>query len=332
MRKLAITWISWARGADPRWRTALTASVLLHLTTLALVAGFSVAVSSTQPQGRVDSGWTAPPADPGLVSTVPLAITGAEDVGSALAPGGASRDFFAVATEIDAQSGRRTRVGPPTVAAAPQNQWFEDADYRSRLTEDVGSFPAGGDGSGFGGAAGGDGNGNGRGAGRFFGVESEAQRVVFVVDCSRSMNQPQPGEVKTRFKRLQLELLRAVAAMDDDDEFFIVFFNDRPIPMPATSLQRATREARRHYLQWMAQMRADGETDPREALALALRLRPDVVFFLTDGDFPRGVERDLLSLTQRQTAIHTIAFGNREAEKLLEAMAAANRGRYRFVP
>jgi hypothetical protein len=333
LRKLLLSWFSLARGAEPRWRSACAASVLLHLTTLAVVASVSVAVNSTKPAGGLTAGFAVVPEGTALITTAPLPSSNADTLGgdglgeSADAAG----DLFAVSPIIESPKSNEPRVGAPAMPARPGNDWFDDADYRSDLAENVGPG-SGGEGSGSGGAGKGGGTGKGRGGGEFFGIKAEAQSVVFVVDCSRSMSQPQEGEAQTRFQRLQLELLRAIAAMQDEDEFFIIFFNDRPIPMPATSLQRATKEARQHYLQWMAQARPDGETDPREALLLALRLQPDVVYFLTDGDFKKGIERDLSSLTQRRTTIHTIAFGSRDGEKLLEAVAAANRGDYRFVP
>ena len=37
---------------------------------------------------------------------------------------------------------------------------------------------------------------------------------------------------------------------------------------------------------WITQIQPGGGTDPREAFQLALSLKPEVIFFLTDGAIP----------------------------------------------
>lgn len=185
------------------------------------------------------------------------------------------------------------------------------------------------------------GDGNGRGAGigvgdgdgdGFFGSSIQAQSVVFVVDCSSSMNHPHDSEAKTRFRRLKFELLKAVGTMGPTQQFFIIYFNDRVVPMPAVGLQYATPEAQQHYLRWMAKVPAVGETDPREALQMALRLNPQVIYFLTDGAFEYRVDQELQQFRQRSTQIHTFVLGSREGEAVMKAVAANNRGEFKFVP
>ena len=80
------------------------------------------------------------------------------------------------------------------------------------------------------------------------------------------------------------------------------------------------------------QFPAIGLTDPRPALSLALTLNPDVVYLLTDGNFPRDVQSDLTRLRQQSIEINTIAFGDPKAEKSLKPLAIRNRGRFAFVP
>src|SRR5690606_8639207 len=106
-----------------------------------------------------------------------------------------------------------------------------------------------------------------------------------VVDCSRSMNHPHPGPGKTRIGRVKLELVRSVHNLEPNQQFFIIFFNERAYPMPAERLIEASDSSKLRYLRWMAGARADGQTDPSQALAMALRLQPDLIYFLTDGDF-----------------------------------------------
>lgn len=170
-----------------------------------------------------------------------------------------------------------------------------------------------GSGTGDGDAAG-DGSGNG-----FFGETVDGRRFVFVLDCSRSMNHPHASAAKTRFKRLKLELVRSVAAMSAEQEFFFVFFNDGPIAMPSTRPVPASIGAKQHYLSWMQTLKADGNTEPTTAMQIALRLQPDVIYFLTDGSFIHKTQLDLLRLPFGKTQLHTFAFEEVFEGNLLEA-------------
>jgi ABC-type Fe3+ transport system substrate-binding protein len=57
-----------------------------------------------------------------------------------------------------------------------------------------------------------------------------------------------------------------------------------------------------------------------------------VICFLTDGEFAGHISRQLKTLRQDRTMIHTFAFGETYGEETLKALAANNRGEYRFVP
>ena len=102
--------------------------------------------------------------------------------------------------------------------------------------------------------------------------------------------------------------------------------------MPASTMQPAVPFQQRHYLQWMAGIRALGGTEPISSLQLALRLKPDVIYFLTDGNFNSRTAVELSQIVQRHSAIHTITFGQRGAESLMKTIATNNRGTYRFIP
>lgn len=315
----------WRHG-DRAWYGSFGLSVAVHLGAI-LLLGVT---------------WTAPPPQP---SEVP--------VETRWSPGETEIRVTELETPVDLESSRRDEAGgrrhvsdllqrhpgPAAEIPAPpvESQVILDRPgelfEEGRLAETVGGV-TGGLGqlasSGFG-QGDGDATGDGGGGG-FFGIGSPGRRFVYVVDCSRSMNHPHPGEVETRFKRLQLELVRSVGTMTAEQEFYIIFFNDRPIPMPASSLQPARPRLKKHFLRWVVDVRADGETDPRRALQMAMRLRPDVIYFLSDGSFEPGIARDLKEIRQPDVSIHTFAFGNRDAEKLLKSIATRNQGEYHFVP
>lgn len=180
---------------------------------------------------------------------------------------------------------------------------------------------------------GGDGeSGDGAGAGAFFGMDLKGASVVFVVDASSSMNHPHPGPAKTRFGRVKIELFKAISLMTDAEKFFMIFFNEFPIPMPAARLISATPENRQLFLNWMAPGQAAGDTEPEAALLAAIHLRPEVIYFLTDGKFKYSVVQNVSAANQAGVVINTICFGNDTGEKFLKQLAQRNGGVYRFVP
>ena len=166
----------------------------------------------------------------------------------------------------------------------------------------------------------------------FFGIHLKDEDAVFVVDGSLSMNYPHPGPSKTRFGRVKLELLKTIANMSDEQKFFMIFFNQNAVPMPADRMMEATPGSQQRYLTWMTQLKAAGQTNPEQALLLALYLQPDVIYFLTDGDFDYKVVPTVTQANSKSIRIHTIGFGDDRGEKFLKEIAKFNNGTYRFVP
>lgn len=183
----------------------------------------------------------------------------------------------------------------------------------------------------------GNGSGDGSGAGGqsslgFFGAAEPGKSYAFVLDGSRSMNYPHDGEWKSRMKLLKAELVRSIGKLGPDNRFFIIFFNSEPRPMPSRRLEPAIPQSQKRFLQWAIEQKADGETKPASALRLALKLKPDVIYFLTDGQFEPKFRRILMKIRQDRTVIHTYAMGNDDSEKVLRELAAANGGKYHYIP
>ena len=186
-------------------------------------------------------------------------------------------------------------------------------------------------------ASSGDGNGNsgkgkGDGGDEFFGLDLKGASVVFVVDASGSMNFPHPGPAKTRFGRVKIELVKTIQKMTESERFFMIFFNQVAIPMPANRLVEATPMNQKRYLNWMVPGRAEGDTEPEAALLAALSLRPEVIYFLTDGRFKYKVVENVTKANRSRVLINTLCFGNDDGEKFLRQLADLNGGVYRFIP
>jgi len=227
-----------------------------------------------------------------------------------LTSGGESRAHLVQpAPELEVAPRDRTFLS----TAATQSEWTgtnitETIDLVGSALANIASD---GDGSG-------TGDGDGNGTGGMFGLRPVGKRFVYVLDCSKSMNHPHDSEAKTRFKRMQIELVNSVKSMSPEQEFYIIFFNDFVIRMPSRGLTLATHDHKVKYLTWMAHLQADGNTEPKGALHLAMSLQPDVIYFLTDGTFDFRVERELLEFPKSRAAIHTFAFKEHLTEEMRE--------------
>jgi len=117
-----------------------------------------------------------------------------------------------------------------------------------------------------------------------FGLEAEGRRVVYVLDRSASMG---GGDVSP-LAASKRELLRSLAALSEVQQFHLVFYNHRPRLFSPTGgagrLVFATDENRREAESFVESIRSDGGTDHAEAIRAAMRLGPDLVFMVTDGD------------------------------------------------
>ncbi len=174
----------------------------------------------------------------------------------------------------------------------------------------------------------GTGTGSGSGTG-YFHAGREAKSFVYVLDCSMSMNHPHDSETKTRFKKMKQELVRSIASLKPDQEFFIVFFNHEAIPMPASGLVPAVGENPRRYLSWMQEVIATGDTDPTPALQIAARLRPDVIYLLTDGCFSPEANEVIRQIHLPKTVIHTLSFETKLTSKQRDGLELMRRGQMR---
>lgn len=158
-------------------------------------------------------------------------------------------------------------------------------------------------------SGGGAGGGGGHASG-FFSGDGGTGSVVYVVDCSKSMRKPFPCPEETRFGRVRAELVRSIGRLADGQRYAVVFFSDRPFVSAGGRFVRRGTAQDAAVRKWVRMRRPAGGTLPESALKAALTLRPDVVYFLTDGGFnPRTVDR-VVDFNRGGTRIHTIGFGD----------------------
>ena len=160
----------------------------------------------------------------------------------------------------------------------------------------------------------------------FFGVKARGQFFVYVVDCSGSMIE------EDRLTRAKAEVRRAAAGLVDPQKFLVIFYNDQPIPMPGGLPRTAGLDARGQLLAWLRLIEPDGETDPRGAMTMALALRPDAIFLLSDGEFPDGTVESVAARNARKTPIHCIDLSREGTGEQLRKIAGDSGGTYVIRP
>ena len=169
-----------------------------------------------------------------------------------------------------------------------------------------------------------------------FGTSGEGYKFVYVFDRSGSMG----GSGTRSLRAVKKELQKSLANLDTVHQFQIIFYNDtvrvfNPTGTPGR-LPFATEQTKNEALRFIHSTSAEGGTRHEDAIKMAIRLRPDVIFLLTDGDEPRLSRRQLESI-ERQAAgitINTIEFGpgpEPATPSFLKTLAEENGGQYAYV-
>ena len=201
-------------------------------------------------------------------------------------------------------------------------------------TTGAGLIPGSGAGGG-GGVGGGSGGGAGRTTGpgtQFFGARDHAHSFVYLIDCSGSMATHNSLDVAKR------ETLASINQLPPDAQFAVIFYNlqtraitdqqGRRGMMPATTANKARVQAQ---LEVVAPL---GGTDHMFALRDALKLKPEVIFFLTDADLMSNGDVDEILTEVGPTRIQAVEFGlgTRLGERTpLGRLANTTGGEYRYI-
>jgi hypothetical protein len=173
-------------------------------------------------------------------------------------------------------------------------------------------------------------------------------RAIILFDTSGSMRQNDPQRLSHIAAQLFLELARP------PDQVGLVAFSDRSVPLiPLTTLSSS--EARQPFAAALRSLQFNGQTtDLGVALHMGLVSFPgqkvapsrDLVLLLTDGKLDLGAQRrdaEPLALAyirdtllpeyqERGIALYTIAFTAGADRALLQELAQATAGEFRFIP
>jgi len=165
----------------------------------------------------------------------------------------------------------------------------------------------------------------------FYGTGGNATRIVYIIDHS--------GSMLDNFEYLQKETKRSVGNLVPLQFFSVIMVSDTAAVIGEARLQRATGDAKRAFMTQLDEFVAEGQNDDllppfQEAFEKAFAMKPQLVYFLTDGHFDPRL-RDVVQKLNREGKVHinTIAFVNHEPsyEDQLKELASRNGGVYHFV-
>lgn len=253
-------------------------------------------------------------------------------------------------------------VPPPAAAATPEPAQLNVKDVADQLAgaradanADAGGFGVGdigrsgvlgtGSGAGSGGGAGfGQGFGAGAGVGNasVWNLSASGNNFVYVVDFSGSITVTQDD--------LKRELKRSVGALRPGQMFDTIIFYSITEPKDRfvtenfdAALVKAEPDTKRKFFNWLERKTPRGQTEPLAALKRALALKPDAVFFFSDGLFDNSVVDDITKANNGAVAINCLVFDEAilsdrsglprltDGAKRMQTLASKNKGRTKIV-
>ena len=171
---------------------------------------------------------------------------------------------------------------------------------------------------------------------KLFGIEAEGAKFVYVFDRSASMSIAR-GKPMAAAKK---ELLASLAPLERVHQFYLIFYNQEARAFQpgadAGKLIFATDANKQAAEKYINGIQPEGATDHFMALSLALKMRPDVIFLLTDGDAKDDISAAELAQIAKQNAtatkIHVIQFtADFPTGPNLRTLAKDNQGEFKSV-
>lgn len=193
-------------------------------------------------------------------------------------------------------------------------------------------LPGGGGGAGSFGAVTGDGPTSG-----FFGQRGNAYRVVYVIDTS--------GSLGWIFEPVQKALIESIDQLRPTQSFHVIFAGSKPIELPARKLVPAIAAYKEPARKFIRELVPELQCDPVAAMRRAFAVKPELIYFLTDGDFGMAGNELLSRLREwnadKRVHITTIGFGVKlmnsqlagqpVGEPILRQIAQEHGGKFRWV-
>lgn len=166
-----------------------------------------------------------------------------------------------------------------------------------------------------------------------FAPSREARRIVFICDATGTMIQ--------KLGTLKHEIQLAIQHLKPYQSFNVIFFSDGGKYHIASrdGMIVSNADNKGQAMTFLESVVSSGTTDPTPAIEAAFRLQPDLVYFLSDGEFNNLKPYDAVirqfdkSNVSRKARVNTILFEtyDREAEQVMQRVAQEHGGSYRYV-
>jgi hypothetical protein len=144
----------------------------------------------------------------------------------------------------------------------------------------------------------------------------------------------------SKMTSLKNELRLPIEDLHPQQRFGVVFFqDDRAVYLSKSELLPATARNRASAMEFLDEVTTTSTSEPTRALRFAFARRPDVIYFVTDGDFPDNdpVRSEVWRLNYRLRAcVNTVQLFNQATDDanlspLLKKIAADHGGDFRRI-
>ena len=159
-----------------------------------------------------------------------------------------------------------------------------------------------------------------KGGAMFFGAAAKGDNFIYVIDVSASMGN------RDRLGRAIRELKKSIEALPEKSYFGVILYHSEKVVHPPLEFCQATKENKELLSKYLATVRLGQSTYPVTAILHAVKLKPDAVFLLSDGDFSPSHVNQMTMGNKERIPIHTVAMDG-ERRTLLE-LAERNNGYY----
>lgn len=171
---------------------------------------------------------------------------------------------------------------------------------------------------------------SGMGQGLFFGFQTNAANLVFLIDTSASMGMGETLTSESKLSKVKGELSKCIDDLGQDQIFSIVTFDSLPESAPEVSGVVASPRGKEAAKAWIEKIRTGQDTYPVEAFEAALLNSPDTIFLVSDGDFRDADVDTIISLVRTHDCrVNSISVG--KDALTLRRIADETGGQYRMV-
>ena len=169
--------------------------------------------------------------------------------------------------------------------------------------------------------------------GPVFGNGGNARKIVFVCDAT--------GTMINKLGTLKHELTKAIAGLRPIQSYNVVFFTDggKYHIADKNGLIIANPDNKRNTYTFLEDITPTGTTDPIPGIEAGFKQAPQLLYFLSDGEFNnlKSYQEVMDSFNKanvgKKVKVNTILFEtyDKEAEQVMQKIAADNGGSYRYV-